>query len=658
MKPTPLLDFWQRPEEAGAAVAVLATTFVLDPEFFERDCLARFVAAERIDEETGSSADLIAKIELEERLAEASVCVLADRSTRADRASLRWDLLHCHVPGALLHSKVTVLLWERAARVIVGSANLTAAGYRSQIELALAADLGEHCLIPPAVLSEIADELGSYLALLPSGAAAVPAVVRAGETLQLFRERIAQMPVRAAAARKLRVSLAPTAPGRQPLDELGSVWEGPKPLRASHVSPFWDSADPSVLRAVRSKLTGHGAKRQTIATVVSPSGTVPVTPALRAAVTATVELGPLDQELRRLHAKCLLVESDRWVAAMVGSSNHTKAGLGLGGARHRELNLWLGAATNTDEGRWLLGLVPLGKAVPSDAPTEELSDEDEIVPAELPLGFGLCRLQLTPSSAWSLLMQLVPAELPTNWSASTTSGHVVLTSAAWRTEGARLEWTAELPPGELPTYLEVAWGNDSAPWTVIADDRADLPPGPGVEDLTSRQLLAALASGKTLSAHLEDLERSGQAIKRSGPELDPLKRFDDRGSLLRRGRALSAALAHMQRRLGQPVLTLAGLEARLASPLGPEFVVSKVVSEAEAQDVVEAQFTVAEVALALSRVDWDRTLANVDRGEALAILNASVERVDAARKCLAGAGSAVALYGDRALEEVRRCLAN
>ena len=120
MKPTPLLDLWQKPDGAGDPLGVLATTFALDPEFFERNCLARFIAVESVDEGTGSADDLVARLELEEGLLAPMVTVLADRSAQAERSTLRWDLLPCQVDGGLLHSKVAVLLWENATRVILG----------------------------------------------------------------------------------------------------------------------------------------------------------------------------------------------------------------------------------------------------------------------------------------------------------------------------------------------------------------------------------------------------------------------------------------------------------------------------------------------------------------------------------------------------------
>jgi hypothetical protein len=64
MKPSRLLDFWDKPEGAGAPVALLATTFALEPEFFERECLARFLAVSSVEEETGTIDDIVAKLEL------------------------------------------------------------------------------------------------------------------------------------------------------------------------------------------------------------------------------------------------------------------------------------------------------------------------------------------------------------------------------------------------------------------------------------------------------------------------------------------------------------------------------------------------------------------------------------------------------------------
>lgn len=661
MKPTPLLDFWEPPEGAGQPVAALATTFVLEPDFFERDCLARFLSLQSIDEESGSASDTLAKIELEEKLREPAVTVLADRSTRADRTSLRWDLLHCHVPGgALLHAKVAVLMWEHSTRVLVGSANLTSAGYRRQIELGMTGDLGAECLLPAPVLNELARELESYLALIPGQGPDVPAVRQVRTTLKLFSERVSAMPKPARS--RLRVALAPTSPKSAPLDRRNEVWEGTQPLRATHLSPFWDSSDATVLQRVRRDLTGRGKRGQIIATVVTPQGTVPITTTLRDAVDDVVALGAIDDETARaLHAKCLLIESDQWVAAMVGSSNHTKAGLGLTGSRHRELNVWLAAPAGSAEGKALAALIRCGTRIPVGTPVSDLElDEDEPTAIPLPLGFTLCRLHRDEATGkWQLTLSFDPTGLPASWTVGTTSDAWLLDSAIWRANGSRDQVTCDLPGRELPTYVEVTWPEGSATWTVLADSRHDLPPGPGVSDLKAHQLFAALTAGKSITAAMaEELERRQVPGSPAGPVLDPLKRFDDRSSLLRRGRALSAALVQLQRRLGRPVFTVDTLSARLASPLGPAFLATKVCEEVASgqQEQPEGLFTLAEISLAVGRVDWDVTLEQVDRLPALALVSATLDTLDALRADLGDDPPAIAAYAVRSMEEARRCL--
>lgn len=666
MKPTPLLDLWTPPAGADDPVAVLATTFTLEPDFVERDCLARFVAVSSVDEDSGTASDVLARIELEEKLAEARVTVLADRSTRADRSSLRWDLLHAHVPGALLHAKVAVLLWAHATRVIIGSANLTSAGYRRQIELAMAADLGPRCLLPPEALTGVADELASYLRLVPGHDLAYPAVQRAEATITLFRQRIAEMRPSSTRRARLTAVLAPSGAGTSPLDGLSRVWDGPKPLRASQLSPFWDGADLTVVDRVRGLLTGHGARSHVVASVLTPEGAVPVPPPVRGRVDATHELVRDDHELRTLHAKCLLVESDRWVAALVGSSNHTRAGLGLhGDASHRELNVWLGAAADTDEGRWLRDLVGLGRPVPPGTDSAELVDADETedVPPALPLGFELCRLQRDDADrVWRLALQLDPTALPDAWTVGTPSGREVLSAVRWGADGKRPRPLVELLDGELPAYLDVEWDGNTATWTVVVDDPRGLPPSPEVSSLTVRQLLSALAAGKSITAALRDeLAARLEQTTAEAAVLDPLRRFDDQGSLLRRGRALSAALAQLALRLERPVLVVDALEARLASPLGPRHLADKTLEAFRGgeQPSTEALFTVAEIVLTVGRVPWLRTcahLTSVDRDAAMGSVRRTVDHLDRVRIDLGPDPASMAAYTQRAFEEARRCL--
>src|SRR3546814_7779435 len=100
----------------------------------------------------------------EDRLSEAQISVLVDRSCVPDKRNLRWDLLPVALGrGRLLHAKVAVLMWERHTRVLLGSANLPSAGYRRQIETVTAFDVEPGCGLPEPLLRSLVGELRDRL---------------------------------------------------------------------------------------------------------------------------------------------------------------------------------------------------------------------------------------------------------------------------------------------------------------------------------------------------------------------------------------------------------------------------------------------------------------------------------------------------------------
>lgn len=211
-------------------------------------------------------------------------------------------------------------------------------------------------------------------------------------------------------------------------------------------------------------------------------------------------------------------------------------------------------------------------------------------------------------------------------------------------------------------YVLVQWDDIKMPWAVVVDDRHGLPPGPALSSLRAQHLLYALATGRSLAQVLRDeLERtamSGDTMP--GINLDPLKRFEVDGSLLRKGRALAASLTAMQRRLDRQVITTDMLSARLGSPLGPEFVATKVVEAFEAGDEprAEAVFTIAEIALAVARVNWEHVVEHIDRAYGLTLVNETLDRLNALLARIGNGRSDVASYAGRAIEEARRCVSS
>ena len=303
-----LLDHWSPPDGAGDPVAVLATTFTFEADFFAQDCLSRFLSLSATSDEGDRISSLAAVLEEEDRLNEAQVSVLIDRSSPAEKRNLRWDVLPVSAPGGLLHAKVAVLVWERAARIVIGSANLTSAGYRRQVETAIAFDLRPDCGLPSQVLEDLIRELRRVVDLVPGPTTGAKA--RASATIDLLSARIASLDFTSRRSRDLRLAIAASRPGLSPLDKLAEVWRGSQPLHATVLSPFWDGDSPApALAAVRKLLTGRPAARRTLSAVVAVdpySGAVTAPRSLGdEAGIDVVAFDPPDTEPRSLHAKVL-----------------------------------------------------------------------------------------------------------------------------------------------------------------------------------------------------------------------------------------------------------------------------------------------------------------------------------------------------------------
>jgi hypothetical protein len=624
-----LLDYWSPPDGAGDPIACLATTFTFEADFFTQDCLSRFLSLSTVSSEGDRISSVAALLEEEDRLSEAQISVLIDRSSPAEKRNLRWDVLPIRAPGGLLHAKVAVLLWARAARVILGSANLTSAGYRRQVEVVLALDLSEGCGVPRVVADALIAELRHIAGLAPGPTAG--AKKRALATLDLFADRVDALDLPRANTGDVRLAVAPARPGVSPVERLSDVWRGGQPLRATVLSPFWDNAVPApALNAIHRRLTGRPASQRSMTLLVGvhPVTGVQAPSSLAAQPDADIvafEAPDADKELRGLHAKVLLFESDDWIAAMIGSSNATTAGYGLNHRHgHHELNLWIGCPLGSRAAKQLCSLArPAG---PLEIPSQEWEqdlDEDEPRLPVLPLGFDSCLVVIDTLPRLRLGFDL-SASLPKQWEVRTPAGHEVLTAHAWRDVGSPRSAEVDLPDTVLPAYLDVQWQEDTdtlhATWTANVEDRGALPPPAELAALPVDLLLAALSSTRPLPVALEDeLRRRGQRTQQGNEaiELDPLRRFDSSGMLFQRARHLSLALWRLQQRLSRPATSLDAISWRLNGAFGPVAIADGIGAAAHDERSLpgEGHFLLAELALTISAVDWSQVAPGLDQGK-------------------------------------------
>ncbi|MHB0980404.1 MAG: hypothetical protein ACYC5Q_10115 [Thermoleophilia bacterium] len=624
MKPVKLLEHWLPPDGAGEPVACLATTYTFDVDFFASECLARFLRLSGVHGEGDSVSDVALMLEEEERLSEARVVVLADRNCRPERRNLRWDLLPASVPRALLHAKVVLLIWRRAMRIIIGSANLTPAGYRRQLEAAVAFDVGDG-VGPPAffvdsLLVELRDIVQEHTYGDPEQAGPKG---RALDILEIAGLRVSESHLPSTSNGQVRIALAAGRSGVSPLAARAQVWRGGPPRRLVGLSPFWDG-DESGMPAIKA-LLGELARRspandRATATFVVAVEPLPGGQVIRAPKTLTssvssrvatsvLSLGGHAGEPRRLHAKALLYEGEGCVAVMIGSSNLTGKGLGLDRHSHREINVWFGTLPDTPQAEWLRSLLPCGDPIASDWIWDVGTDEDELALEALPEGF--LEALLVQEGETVLQLVLDPAKLPAVWSIRTPVGDLVFDNSRWDQGGRPRLFRWPLGDTALPSALDVNWstaaGKAQATWPVNVADLKNLPPAAELKDLPVDLLLRVLASTRPLHAALE-LELRRIEVGGSGPldPLDPLQRFDCGGLLLHRIRRASAALWGLQRRLERPLVSVDALEWRLRGPIGPLRLGQAFVTEAASGGLrpAEAVFLIAELALTITAVDW------------------------------------------------------
>lgn len=637
------------------------------PDFFEEDCLARFLA---LDWKRGEGDDLAFLIEQEERLAEVRVTVAVDRSYGAEARSLRWDILPVGVRGGVQHAKVSLLIWERVVRFIVSSANLTPAGYRHQLECGLVLDAVDGSSLPASLFEELLGALRMIVDHAPGDRGSPGPKQRAFETIELASERVRGLDLPASASRRMRVAVAIGSARAPVLAALDRVWRGGPPRRAAVLSPFFDTTENenAAARALTERLAQRGPAKATFVvpvdelegrTIVRAPRSILATVPRRVATEFCAVRRREEADLRRLHAKAIMFDNDGWTALFVGSSNFTGAGLGLHeGNGNLEVNVALGAPARSPEAEALRSLIPVGDRVaPEEADWQPEPDDETPDEWALPDGFDECLVD--PGTEPVLILRLRPSSLPQTWTIRRAEDDLLLDHTTWRDAGAPAETRVALVGERLPLFVLVEWQDEGEQkkrgWAVNVTEPGRLPPPDELRDLPVAALLRALASTRPMHEALTLELRREERIS-TDPDLDPLRRYSDTGQLFVRTRRLSAALTGLQRRLERPATNCDALMWRLRGPFGPLELAKRMVDELEASDRAirgETSFLLAELALTLARVDWTSTARIVPfaivREEARSVL-AEVRKL--ARRTKAE-NRALDSYVRQALEEAR-----
>jgi hypothetical protein len=533
-------------------------------------------------------------------------------------------------------------------RVIIGSANLTEPAYRKNQEVFGSLDFSDEGEVPGEILLQVLSFLEEIMTLAV-GTGEVPSPKsRLRSLLNHMRDqaqRWTQRPRKKSDwPRAVPVLLGPFDGFRQPIPErLGLlVRERGGPAYAGNVvSPFFDRTEHEVYpanEAVLGALTdrGHRELDLCISKETLPGDKIrlraPMSVTRHGRKTADIRIYPVgderDGEVRPLHAKSLWYWNDNWHVYMIGSSNFTSAGLGLAdSAMNVEANLAYVFPEHSRMVRLMEGTLPAWEEYVKDfanvlwEPVTEEEGEDPTANPVLPVGFQEALFE--PTDSGGLLKLSFGSTLPAIWRISPEKETSILySSQAWGPDQATVELTWKFP--SVPRALRVHWKNEaglslSALWPVNVSDTSRLLPPDALRNLSLETLVEIL--GSKLPLH----EAVAAATKTNGPgaydadgltaELDPLKRYHSETFLLQRTRRVAKAIEQLIANLNRPVFHKDSLLWRLHGPVGP-LALARALNDA-ATSPGESSFLLAELLMALRRIDVGRISVGIEKSEVL-----------------------------------------
>jgi hypothetical protein len=592
-------------------------------------------------------------LERESRLGGVYAGVLVDHTQAGVEHSLRWDVLPVRIHGGKQHAKLSLLAWSRHVRVIVASANLTEPGYRSNYEVAYAVEFS----IQDADVGMLVEAVGflqSLLQLVPGAAGNPPEIQRAGTFLKQVLKLVKSWKLagRAGSVRQQLVFTLPASgpgqPERSSLDEAIQACRrrAGSPDEIWMASPFFDlDADNCLVAATACKLMARGGERNVsffVPTVRDDSETdVPrlaapksllLTPA-KYETNVNVFLLPLedqDRNRRPWHAKMLGMFNGGYSALMIGSSNFTCAGMGVGRFRNAEANLVTIADRNAyrREAGLLESVWP--KLNPVDDPESaewlgarpENDEEEQAKTPPLPAGFLSATYRAGDQRR--ILLRLDPEHLPADWRvhACGQDKPELLNAGKWREGGNLPLIDLAWDPAQPPEKLLVQWCDKEAFLTLNVEDASRLPPPPLLESMSADDMLwilAAVDPSAAFRAWARQRQPSGlfdTDLDSATPvDLDPLRSYDLQTTFLHRIRRRARVLAQLRANLQRPVAGPQSLEWRLRGMIGIEPLAERLALELARNQVApdEALLTLADFMIVLHEVDYQPADGSLSR---------------------------------------------
>lgn len=641
-----LLDYWVSPvnlEKTEKAVLVnpisfISTTYTFDSEFFEDECLTRFLSMETERENDGVAF----LVEKEEKLAglQGGIIIVDQNNCKGER-SLRWDLVPCRVKNGVMHAKITVLHWSNCIRVIISSANLTKNGYCINQEIFGVIDYLPNGDADLKIINDVLD----YLNQLISKHCGDVIIKRFKKQQSEIRKILAKWNIQEKLYKKYEVALktlfvSPTE--KDALVSLRSIWDSSTsspPSEAYITSPFFDSEEsentPSkkifsimkqkgnvgILYNVTTEAISETASRLLVnapefLTKVPNSGShyVSFEEVSEEGLNENGKMVP-----RPLHLKSIWLNNDDQHLCMIGSSNFTSAGLGLNKRINYEANLVYTVSETRNKKEYKLlhesYLESTNKLDLKNLKFKYRKNDDEDAEEKeylnLPDCFGEAVLKKKDDS-YFLELNVEPQNIKKgfklhsiNDQTKVSFDNCIYNYEVWEKDGSKEKILLKLNDKSIPEYILVNWNdsNGNAFWPLIVEDQITLPPVEELRNLPLEALIQILSSSQPLHRLLKTIEN----IKKKKPREDSIEKVvnaldlvDSSSFLLQRTRRISYAMRAIRERLEKPVYTIESLNWRLYGPIGVKSLKDAISNEAKNEE--EKMFLLAELALELSRI--------------------------------------------------------
>lgn len=690
-----LLDCWTPPQSVldpdrisnTIPIAFISTTFTFDAEFFDEECLTRFLTMETEKENDGVAF----LIEREEKLAGLhGGIVLVDQNNCKGERSLRWDLVPCRVKNGIIHAKITILHWSNCIRLIIGSANLTQNGCCINQEIYGVID---YCPEGNADLKVINDILGYLQALVDEQCGNV--VKRRYNTLQseikstLRKWNIAETQYKRDEVSVQALLVSPKE--KEALKKLRAIWDthsSSPPDSIFITSPFFDTEEspntPSLkifdilkqrgeVEVVYNVTTERTSESSEELRVNAPDylrkKLKPDTQIISFREVNETGINEDGKEVPRpLHLKSIWLCNDDIQLYQIGSSNFTSAALGLGNRTNYEANLVYSVSSSRNNKAFKLLDECYIKTTELDEDLlqfkERINEDEQILEDEylnLPLCFGEAVIK---KSKEQYLLELnfnnagLPAGFEINNGENTNtkgSGICLFNEEHWILNGKQLKITIECVENIIPEYLLVSWNGSKgkAFWPIIVESQIALPPVESLRNLPLEALLQILSSTQPLHRLLKIIEAAGKKSNLSNDDItiiDAHKLVNTTGFLLQRTRRVSYAMKVLRNRLEKPVFTKESLAWRLYGPIGVNSLMDAIIKEAKSEE--EKRFLLAELGLELSRIQPQITEVSLKQNVIKSAIKEVMEKLasDFKNKNTTG-NSAIENYSEKAIQK-------